>query len=99
MPTWNYAAVHATGTFRAVADEQETLRVIGLAVEKYESSRPTPWRFDPDAEVSRRLAKAVVAFRVEIERLEGKWKLGQNHPEERRRKVIAAAQTPSRRRH
>ena len=34
------------------------------------------------------MARAVVGFRVEITRLEGKWKLNQNHPQERREKVI-----------
>jgi transcriptional regulator len=34
------------------------------------------------------MLKAIVGFRIEITRLEGKWKLSQNHPEERRRRVI-----------
>ena len=33
------------------------------------------------------MLKAIVGFRIEITRLEGKWKLSQNQPEERRRKV------------
>jgi transcriptional regulator len=32
----------------------------------------------------------VVGFRLEIEAIEGKWKLGQNHPADRRRKVADA---------
>jgi transcriptional regulator len=39
--------------------------------------------------VDRMLAQ-IVGFRIEIDRLEGKWKLNQNHPAERRVKVIAA---------
>ncbi len=37
-----------------------------------------------------RLAQSIVAFRIEITRIEGKWKLSQNHPRERREKVIDA---------
>jgi transcriptional regulator len=33
-----------------------------------------------------------VGFRIEIDKIEGKWKLNQNHPAERRLKVIAALQ-------
>jgi len=32
----------------------------------------------------------IVGFRIPIEKLEGKWKLNQNHPVERRRKVVDA---------
>jgi transcriptional regulator len=33
---------------------------------------------------------AIVSFEITLDRLEGKWKLNQNHPEERRQKVIGA---------
>jgi transcriptional regulator len=36
------------------------------------------------------LLKAIVGFRIDIARLEGKWKLSQNHPEGRRGRVIRA---------
>jgi transcriptional regulator len=39
------------------------------------------------------LAKQIVAFRIPIERIEGKWKLNQNHPQDRREKVIAALES------
>ena len=32
----------------------------------------------------------IVGFRVAIERIEGKWKLNQNHPADRRAKVVRA---------
>ena len=41
------------------------------------------------------MLRAIVGFRIEITRLEGKWKLSQNHPEGRRRKVIAALEARS----
>jgi transcriptional regulator len=31
----------------------------------------------------------IVGFDIQIDRLEGKWKLSQNHPAERREKVIS----------
>jgi transcriptional regulator len=51
---------------------------------------PEPWSYDlADPDIDNML-KAIVGFRIEISRLEGKAKLNQNHPEERRRKVIRA---------
>jgi transcriptional regulator len=32
----------------------------------------------------------IVGFRIEIEKIEGKFKLNQNHPVERRQKVVRA---------
>jgi transcriptional regulator len=51
---------------------------------------PVPWTFDSADPIVRKLAAQIVGFRIDIERIEGKWKLNQNHPEERRRRVIAA---------
>ena len=54
----------------------------------YEGSRPKPWVLDAASDSFQKLVRAVVGFRIEISRLEGKWKLNQNHPPERREKVI-----------
>ena len=90
VPTWNYVAVHATGTFRVTDDPDEVTAIVADTVETYERGMPTPWRLDAGAEYVRRLADGIVGFRVAVERLEGKWKLSQNHPAERREKVAAA---------
>ena len=42
----------------------------------------------PDPEFIERLLAAIVGFEIVIDRLEGKWKLSQNHPVERREQVI-----------
>jgi transcriptional regulator len=38
----------------------------------------------------RKLAESVVAFQVKISRIEGKWKLSQNHPRQQRESVVEA---------
>jgi transcriptional regulator len=93
VPTWNYVAVHATGTARVVDDPEEVTKIVAALVTIYEGNRPAPWRFDPAAEYVRKLVKGIVGFRIEIERLEGKWKLNQNHPPGRRAKVITALES------
>ena len=90
VPTWNYVAVHAYGTFQPVDDRGPLLEILRRSVAAYESPRPEPWAFDPSAGTVEAMLKAIVGFRIEVTRLEGKWKLNQNHSEARRRKVMAA---------
>jgi len=90
VPTWNYVAVHASGTFRLVEDRDGLLEILRRSVLAYEGPRPVPWTFDESEPHVEGLLGAIVGFRIEIARLEGKWKLSQNHSEERRRKVIRA---------
>jgi transcriptional regulator len=90
VPTWNYVAVHAYGTFHAVEDRDELLGILRRSVAVHEGPRPEPWSFEESGPHVEGLLRAIVGFRVEITRLEGKWKLSQNHSEGRRRKVMRA---------
>jgi transcriptional regulator len=90
VPTWNYAAVHAAGVLRAVHGRDALREIVAAAVARYEAGRPRPWRLDPAAGYLDRMLGAIVGFRVEIATLEGKWKLSQNHPPERRARVVRA---------
>jgi transcriptional regulator len=90
VPTWNYVAVHAYGHFHVVEERDSLLEILRRSVRTYESARPEPWVFDESASYVETMLKAIVGFRIEITRLEGKWKLSQNHSEERRRRVINA---------
>lgn len=90
VPTWNYVAVHAYGTCRLVEDPAGLGQILARMVATYERSMPAPWRLDTSTDFFQRQVRAVVGFRMEITRLEGKWKLNQNHPQERREKVIRA---------
>ena len=87
VPTWNYVAVHAYGTCRLVEDPDAVIRILAASVATYERSLPEPWSLDTGTEWLRNRVRAVVGFRVQIGRLEGKWKLNQNHPPERRERV------------
>ena len=89
VPTWNYTAVHAYGRIQIIEDESALLEIvqeIGAALRK---AMPRPWSFDGPASLKRMLAQ-IVGFRIEIDKIEGKWKLNQNHPVERREKVVQA---------
>jgi transcriptional regulator len=90
VPTWNYVAVHAYGTCRLIEDPQVLTDTLLATVAAYERQMPNPWSIDSTTEFFQKLAQAVVGFHIEIHRLEGKWKLNQNHSQERRQKVVQA---------
>ncbi len=88
VPTWNYVAVHAYGSARLVEDPEALARILAATAATYERPMPKPWSIDTGTDFFRKMARAVVGFRIEVSRLEGKWKLNQNHPQERRERVI-----------
>jgi transcriptional regulator len=90
VPTWNYVAVHAYGPIHVIEDPPALLNIVERSVEIYEHAMPQPWRFDSSTTFAKRMLSRIVGFRIEIERIEGKWKLNQNHPVERRKKVVRA---------
>lgn len=92
VPTWNYIAVHASGLLTWI-DEPATLReIVDESVQTFEQPLPQPWTMDAPDDFVGKLLLQIVGFRIEITRLEGKWKLNQNHPLERREKVIRVLQ-------
>ena len=82
VPTWNYTAVHATGQAR-LTDEAELHEIVSELAAYYEAGNKPPWRLSeqPAAYVQSMLG-AIVGFEMEVERLEGKFKLSQNRPVE-----------------
>jgi transcriptional regulator len=89
VPTWNYSVVHAHGSARLM-DEAGLHDLLMRLSAIYEAGNPKPWRMSelPAAYVDSML-KMIVGFEIEVERLEGKFKLSQNRPAEVPR-VIAA---------
>lgn len=93
VPTWNYVAVHVHGTIALLEDRQDRLEIVRRFVDDYESPRDNPWSLDSvDEDLIDKLLDAIVAFEIRIERIDGAWKLNQNHPPERRRRVIRELQ-------
>jgi transcriptional regulator len=81
VPTWNYAAAHAYGTPRILDDEATLRQMLTLLVNTHEAGSAQPWPLDMPTDQFRSKVKGIVAFEMEITRLEGKLKLSQNRPE------------------
>ena len=78
VPTWNFAVVHATGKLRPVeGKELETL--LARLVAKFESYEGTDYDFAKlDESYKNSMMSGIIGFELEIELLEGKFKLGQD---------------------
>ena len=92
VPTWNYAAVHAYGAARRVADPDWLRALLRRLTERHEAREPAPpWRMDDLPEpYLRSMLNGIVGFEVRVSRLEGKFKLSQNRPAADRPRIIAA---------
>jgi transcriptional regulator len=90
VPTWNYVAVHAYGPLEAIEDPAELKALLLRMIEVYEAGAESPWTLERSGAAVDKLLGAIAGFRIPIVRLEGKWKLSQNHPPGRQAKVIAA---------
>jgi transcriptional regulator len=89
VPTWNYVAVHATGTLRFFEDADRLLALVTRLTEAHEAGRPNAWAVtDAPADYVQTMLKAIVGFELTITRLEGKWKMSQNRPAADRAGVI-----------
>ncbi len=89
VPTWNYVAVHVHGTLRLQNDPKVLKQIVQDYVAEYEVVMSSPWKLESaDESFVKNLTQAIVGFTIEIDRIEGKWKLYQNHSEERRQGVI-----------
>lgn len=79
VPTWNYVVVHAHGRIAIRDDERYVRGVVGRLTRTHEAAMPQPWKMgDAPPDFLDTMLKAIVGIEVEITRLVGKSKLGQN---------------------
>jgi len=82
VPTWNYAAVHASGPVEFFDDAERLLEVVNRLTNHHESSRKQPWAVAdaPQTYISGQL-RGIIGVRMPIVDLKGKRKMSQNRPE------------------
>jgi transcriptional regulator len=92
VPTWNYQVVHAHGRLRVMDDERFVRGLVARLTREHEqrSLQAKHWKMGDSApEFITGLLQAIVGIEIEITRLVGKSKLGQNR--EDRDRLGAAA--------
>ena len=78
-PTWNFAVVHASGKLRPVEGNKELNELLSRLIAKFESYEGTSYDYARiDDSYKNGLISGTVGFELEIELLEGKFKLGQD---------------------
>ncbi|MGZ5371008.1 FMN-binding negative transcriptional regulator [Aeromicrobium sp.] len=90
VPTWNYSAVHLTGTITVHDDPEWVRRAVTELTDRHEQKRAEPWAVTdaPEKFVNGNL-KAIVGLQMTVERVEAKAKLSQNRSADDRAGVIA----------
>jgi transcriptional regulator len=85
VPTWNYVAIHAQGRLTFFEDEEELLDLVTRLTQVHEARREHPWAVsDAPPDYIRAHLKGIVGFELTISKLNGKWKVSQNRPDEDR---------------
>ncbi len=93
VPTWNYVAVHVSGRIRITEDRTRLLEMLRKFVAIYEQPLPDSWNLDEEANMVEQLLSGIIGFEIDIDRIEGKWKLSQNHSLQRRQNVARVLAT------
>jgi transcriptional regulator len=77
VPTWDYLAVHAYGRVRLLTGEAETAQALQQLIATYEPAYQAQWDSLPE-KYKAGMLRGIVAFEVEVTRLQGQQKLSQN---------------------
>lgn len=92
VPTWNYTAVHVSGKVSIVEDKKSLQESLAKLIYVNEQFEENPWATQFDLPYIERLMKGIVGVVIEIQEIEGKWKLNQHHPLERQKNTIKGLQ-------
>lgn len=95
VPTWNYEAVVVHGRIHWQHDADTLLSRVEALTRHMEAPRTEPWQVsDAPPDYTATLLRAIVGLRIDIERIEAKAKLSQNHPAANREGVIQGLVDP-----
>jgi len=92
VPTWNYVAVHLRGVLRLLPDAALRGVLERLSENMEVRLLPKPiWKIDkvPDKALAK-MMRQIVPVAMDIESVDGTWKLAQNKPEEARMRAADA---------
>ncbi|MFC7393789.1 FMN-binding negative transcriptional regulator [Scopulibacillus cellulosilyticus] len=88
VPTWNYVSVHVYGQVEMI-DGNELIDSLRDLVLKYENPNSSYKLDQVDSRFIDGMSKGVAGFKIKIDKIEGKAKLSQNHPEQRQKLVVS----------
>lgn len=87
VPTWNYIAVHASGKAKIISEPNEVIALMEKTINHFEKGFYEQWKSLSPQYVNGML-KAIVAFEIEVTKLEGKFKLSQNKTKNEQKNIV-----------
>ena len=90
VPTWNYSAVHVYGRPELIHDPALLRPMVEDLVQIYEGKEGSTWDRSLMESIMEVELKAIVGFRITIERFEAKFKFNQNRSKEDQKGVQEA---------
>ena len=87
VPTWNYAAVHAYGRARLLSSVEEKIQLLERMMLSLDAGYLKQWGELPEGYRREKLG-GIVAFAIEVTRIEGRFKLSQDRSETERDHII-----------
>lgn len=89
VPTWNYAVIHVHGRLRVIEDHTWLRQLLERLTDRHETGQPKPWHVsDAPVDHIEKSLGGIVGLEISIDRIEGKFKLSQNHPAANRAGVV-----------
>lgn len=81
VPTWNYSAIHLTGTVELIENFDELEKCLKTLASHAEKHWPSGWNFFvPEDLRGDALSRAIVGIKIHVEQIDFKKKLSQNRP-------------------
>lgn len=88
VSTWNYISAHVHGKMEIVQDENSLKTILKEATDFYEKGFDKPWKLEEHEVTVDSMLSGIVGLKMQVEKLEGKWKLNQHHTNVRKERVI-----------
>jgi transcriptional regulator len=89
VPTWNYALVHAQGRLTLLDGSDAKEEVLKRLIDRHDPPYRARWD-ELDHAYRERMKAGIVAFRIDVDRVDAKFKLSQNRPAVDRAAVLGA---------
>ena len=88
VPTWNYQAVHVYGGVRVIDDREEAYFLLKNLIDRHESMSHYKLETLPPDFVEKEI-RGIVAFQIEVTKIEANYKLSQNRNDEDYKNIIS----------
>jgi transcriptional regulator len=88
VPTWNYQSVHVYGRPRLITEHGEAYGLLKRLIDRHEAKSDYSLEGLPKDFVEKEI-KGIVAFQIEVTRMEANYKLSQNRDDENYRSIVA----------